>query len=434
MELMDFEVVREYIESLLKEVKNKEVHEEITLEILSHIEERYEDALERGLNSEEGILESIKAMGSPEEAGQRLNIVHKGKIEWGIVIPSILMCCIGVFLMFFMVGYDENFSRNMALRTVIYSVMGVIFAVLLYKFDYRKMERHCLKIFIGANLLLLFSVFWGNKIHGVKRFFTIGNSSIDIIQVFLFLICLSLPGVLKEVKDKGTRTLIYLIGIYGVPSSLLFLMPSVMSFIIYTGVYLILVKNSKLQKKEAFLLPGGVLGYISMKIITTPYMKARIAPFINMSKDPNGMGYINNQINNLIGLSKLFGNGIDKSLQLLPELHTDYVFVYVVYTFGWIFALALVGMVIFFIHRIFSTSRVVKDNYGKLILMSFATVFSIEFSWSILMNLNLVPIMSINCPFISYGGTAMVLNIASIGLMMSVYKRKNYSSKATIIN
>lgn len=434
MELMDFEVVREYIESLLKEVKNKEVHEEITLEILSHIEGRYEDALERGLNSEEGILESIKAMGSPEEAGQRLNIVHKGKIEWGIVIPSILMCCIGVFLMFFMVGYVENFSRNMALRTVIYSVMGVIFAVVLYKFDYRKMERHCLKIFIGANLLLLFQLFLGNTIHGAKNFMKIGNGSIDIIQVFLFLICLSLPGVLEELKAKNNQTLFYLLSIYGIPSLQLLLIPSIMSFIIYTGIYSVLAIGSKLQKKKAFLLPGGFLGYMTIKIITTPYLQHRIAPFINISRDPNGMGYINNEINKLLSLSKLLGNGIDKNIKFLPELHTDYIFVCVVYTFGWIFALAFIGLVIFFIIRIFATSKVVKDNYGKLILMSFATVFSIEFSWSILMNLNLIPIMSMNCPFISYGGTSMFLNISSIGLMMSVYKRKNYSSKATIIN
>ncbi|MEW9093640.1 MAG: FtsW/RodA/SpoVE family cell cycle protein [Clostridiaceae bacterium] len=424
MQLIDSEVVKEYIDSLLKEIKNKEVHQEITYEILSHIEESYEHALETGLNSEESILQAIKSMGSPEEAGQRLNKIHKGKIEWGIVVPSILMCLFGIFLMLFMAGYINSFTRGMAVKTVVSSVMGFIMAVILYIFDYRKIKKYCGKIFVGANLILLIQLFFP-PINGANKFITIGPITISTLQVYLFLICVSLPGVLEEVKAKNNKVLFRLLAIYAIPSLLIFLTPSGMDFIIYTCIFTVLCISSKFSKKYITLIFMIFIGGIIIQFDNFSYMINRITSFIN--RDPNGMGYIYDLMDSLIKSSGFLGNGMDKNIQLLPEVYGHYIFLYIVYTFGWILALALIALVVLFIIRMFATARVVKDSYGKLILMSFGTLFLIQFSFNILMNLNLVPAMNINCPFLSYGGTSMLVNISSIGLIMSIYKRKNYS-------
>ncbi|WP_315114407.1 FtsW/RodA/SpoVE family cell cycle protein [uncultured Clostridium sp.] len=416
--------VKEYLHNLLLEIKNKEVHEEIELEITGHIEDLYETYVDEGLGGEEAIKKAILEMGDAKGIGEKLNKIHKGKVEWSIVIPSILMCLFGIFLMFFMVGYVNNFPQIMAEKTVVSSIMGFIIAVILYIFDYRKIKKYCGKIFIAANLILLIQLLFP-PINGAKKFITIGPITISTLQVYLFLICVSLPGVLEDVKAKNNKVLFRLLAIYAIPSLLIFLIPSGIDFIIYTCIFMVLCISNKFPRKYIVLMPAVFIGAIIILFASSPYRINRLISFIN--KDPNGMGYIYNLIDSLIKSSGILGNGIDQNIQLLLGVGTDFIFLYIIYTFGWILALSFIALAAFFIIRMFATARVVKDNYGRLILMSFGTLFLIQFSWNILMNLNLIPVMGISCPFISYGATSMLLNISSIGLIMSVYRRKDYS-------
>ncbi|WP_027624738.1 FtsW/RodA/SpoVE family cell cycle protein [Clostridium lundense] len=427
MGIKENRIVEEYIDNVLSEIKNKEVHEEIRMEITGHIEDLYETYLEEGLTSEEAIKKAILEMGEAKLIGEKLNKIHKGKIEWGIVIPSIIMCCFGIFLMFFMMDYNRYFNKTMGIKTVVWWIIGLTFAVILYKFDYRRIKKHCTKIFVGANLIVFFQLFFGSTINGVRIFIKIGSFSMNITSLYLFLMCIALPGVLEKIKLKKNKQIFYLIAVYAIPSFLIMLMPSMADLIIYNAIFIAVAINSGFSWRYVIPMPMVVISAIIIKIINFSYARKRFMCFLNFNSDPNGMGYINKHIDNLIKLSGLFGNGIDNNIQILPEAHTDFIFMCIVYGCGWIVAITLIALVVFFLVRLIKSSKLIKDSYGKLIVIAFTTLFIIEFSWNILMNLNLMPIMGVGCPFISYGGTTMVINTASIGLIMSIYRRKSYS-------
>lgn len=420
--------VEEYLDKVLLEIKNKEVHEEIRLEITGHIEDLYETYLEEGLTSEESIKKAVLEMGEAQLIGERLNKIHKGKIEFGIVIPSILMCFFSIFLMFFMMDYNRYFNKAMGIRTVVWWIIGLAFAVILYKFDYRRIKKHCTKIFIGANLIVFFQLFFGSTVNGVRTFIKIGSFNMNITSLYLFLMCIALPGVSEKIKLKKNKHIFYLIAVYSIPSFLIMIMPSIMDLIIYNAIFITVAINSGFSWKYVIPMPITVISAIIIKIINFTYLRKRFMCFLNFNSDPNGMGYINKQIDNLIKLSGLFGNGIDNNIQLLPEAHTDFIFMCIVYSCGWIVAITLIALVVFFLVRLIKSSKLIKDSYGKSIVIAFTTLFIIEFSWSILMNLNLMPIAGVSCPFISYGGTSMIINTASVGLIMSIYRRKSYSA------
>lgn len=420
--------VEQYLDKVLSEIKNKEVHEEIKLEITGHIEDLYETYLDEGLSSEEAIKKAILEMGEAKLIGEKLNKIHRGKIEFGIVVPSILMCLFSIFLMFFMVDYNKYFNKTMGIKTIVSWIIGLLFAVILYKFDYRRIKKHCTKIFIVTNLIVFFQLFFGNAINGVRIFIQMGNFSANITPIYLFLMCIALPGVLEKVKAEKNKKIFYLIAVYAIPSFLIMIMPSMMNLMIYNAIFIVVAINSKFSWRYIITMPMAVLGIIIVQIINSAYLMERFICFFDINRNPSGMGYMNKQIDSLIKLSGIFGNGIDKNIQFLPEAHTDFIFMCIVYSCGWIVAITFIALVVFFLVRLIKSSKLIKDSYGKSIVMAFATLFFMEFSWNILMNLNLMPIMGISCPFISYGGTAMIINTASIGIIMSVYRRKNYTS------
>ncbi|MEG0134340.1 MAG: FtsW/RodA/SpoVE family cell cycle protein, partial [Clostridium sp.] len=119
------------------------------------------------------------------------------------------------------------------------------------------------------------------------------------------------------------------------------------------------------------------------------------------------------------------GKGGSIAADSLPSANTDFIFTYIICSFGWIVAIILVSLVLAFIIRIGFISENAKDRYGKLIVSGLCALFAAQFLLNILINLNLFPAYSVSMPFISYSGTGMIINMFSIGLIASVHKWRN---------
>jgi cell division protein FtsW (lipid II flippase) len=117
---------------------------------------------------------------------------------------------------------------------------------------------------------------------------------------------------------------------------------------------------------------------------------------------------------------------------LLPGLHTDFVFSYLTFTFGWIAGGVLAALAVIFIIRTAAIARLVKSPYARLLVSGIAAIFTVQFLWNILMNMGLAPLSGVGLPFISYGGSQLLFNAAAMGIVSSAYRRRNISK--TIIN
>ena len=137
------------------------------------------------------------------------------------------------------------------------------------------------------------------------------------------------------------------------------------------------------------------------------------------------LGWIYNQIDMLRSPAGLFGQGGNYALDMLPSANSDYILTYIIYTFGWIIGIILIALVLAFIIRIGFIGVNTRDKYGKLIVSGLCALFATQFLLNILMNLNLAPAFAISLPFISYGGTALIGNMFSIGIITNVYKWRN---------
>ena len=191
---------------------------------------------------------------------------------------------------------------------------------------------------------------------------------------------------------------------------------------IYDRLYCV---NARFKSKDSLCTYSSD----SLNIIyVNPYWIDRLVVFLNPERDPNGTGWIYLELKNAVKSGGFLGNSFATGKLNLPEAHTDFVFAYMIHTFGWLAASAIAILILRFILRIVIVSSSAKHSYGRLLSAGLVTILSAQFILSILVNLGVFPMLGVSLPFMSFGGSNLIMDMASAGLMLSIYRRKNLSA------
>jgi rod shape determining protein RodA len=166
--------------------------------------------------------------------------------------------------------------------------------------------------------------------------------------------------------------------------------------------------------------------------ILKEYQLKRLIVFVDPSVDPTGDGYNLQQAEIAVGSGGFFGKGIGNATQagqgFLPEAHTDFVFALLAEEFGFLGAIVLLAL---FGWLFFSTIRLamkVESPFSKLILVGVVTMWAFQLLENVGMCIGIMPITGIPLPFISYGSSSMVVQLASVGVVQSVWKHRTKSA------
>ena len=186
--------------------------------------------------------------------------------------------------------------------------------------------------------------------------------------------------------------------------------------------------------KITFIDCGG-LGAVSLAIFghltwgwwlpLKPYQLNRLIVFIDPMIDPRDAGWNIIQSKIAIGSGGFWGKGWGLGSQnvnnFLPEQWTDFIFCVLAEEFGFVGALLLLCLFFYLIYRGIIIAREAKDIYGTLLAMGVITMFAFHILQNIGMTMGIMPITGIPLPFVSYGGSSLVANMAALGLLMNVY-------------
>ncbi|HWQ73678.1 MAG TPA: FtsW/RodA/SpoVE family cell cycle protein, partial [Syntrophomonas sp.] len=312
-------------------------------------------------------------------------------------------------------------------KSLFYSFLSFIAVVGLSFFDYRKLERYSIHIYLGTLLLLFITVFWGTQFKGNSSWLELGPFNINFVAASPVLFVVALAGIFHHWDWNQPFKLVEAIALLGLPLVLILMAPSIATAAIFMIVFMVIMIVAGAKLKQILLTAAPFLVLLLLSIMAAPYRLDRLTIFLHPATDPQGSGYLNMQLHNVISHSGFLGQGLTFNPQLLPELHTDFIFAFITYTLGWIASIALVVLIVMFLSRIALIARQVKLYYGKLLISGFVAILAMQFLWNILMNLGLAPISDVGLPFISYGGTQLVINAAIVGIISSIYRRKNVS-------
>ncbi|MGM0903953.1 MAG: FtsW/RodA/SpoVE family cell cycle protein [Bacillota bacterium] len=414
-----------FMAEVLHQIKSKEAKNFIQKELTYHIRKSKSELLTEGLSDEAAEEKAVMQMGSPSELGQQFNKLHRPKTDW--MLLGLFIIALGMGLLPILSVKGETYSYSLVANQTVFILVGTATALVMMYFDLRKLKKwKWLFLSMGLSMLLALLLIPNITVNGTYyiRILGLNISSITALP-FLFLFWAS---YLSNQKPKPW----VIIPLYLITAFLFVSLTALPVAMIYSFLMLVLFWGSAFSRKTIYITTCIVAGMsvifsTLLWFVSKSYQKERIFGFLNPEADPNASGYIYIKINELMAGGGWFGN--EKAPQYAPEMSTDFAFANVTYYYGWLVASGLVLVLVLLASRMLFMTKKIKEPFGKQLVTGAIALFSIQFIYHLGMSLGLLPFISISLPFISYGLTPAVLNSFIIGVVLSVYRRKDLISK-----
>lgn len=310
-------------------------------------------------------------------------------------------------------------------------LIGFVVLIIASFFDYHKFYNLSLPILIGS-IVLLFLVFIpgiGIKALGAKRWIDLGFFVLQPSEFVKLSLTIYLSAWFTT-REKG-RFLAFLL-LIGLVIALVMLQPDMGTATIILGEAIIIyfLSGGKILHILS-LIPAVGLGGLAL-ILLEPYRAERLTTFLNPEQGIQGSSYHLRQILIALGSGGIFGVGIGNSLQkyaYLPEATTDSIFAIIAEEIGFLGVTILILIMLFVVYRGFYIAVRAKDTFGKLLAGGITSFIAIQTIVNLGAQTALLPLTGVPLPFISYGGSALIINLFSIGILLNISRQSQRYSK-----
>jgi cell division protein FtsW len=319
-------------------------------------------------------------------------------------------------------------------RHLVFLAVGGILTFLVMLFDYRSFKKIA-RPFLGISLLLLVLVLipgLGREVSGAQRWFRFYFLSFQPSElVNLALIVYIADFVCRKAGQIKTFLKGFLppICVLAAASVLILLQPDLGTTIALGSVALIMLFVAGVRGRYLLGLILASLPAIYLLVFSVPYRRARVMSFINPWVDPQGSGFQVIQSQVAIGSGGFFGLGLGHSKQklfYLPAAHTDFIFSIIGEELG---LLGTLGIIILFMVFIRQGLRIIKnapDKFGYFLALGLVLLISLRAIINICVSCGLFPTKGLPLPFISYGGSSLILDMVSVGILINIARTGDY--------
>ncbi|MCA1065931.1 FtsW/RodA/SpoVE family cell cycle protein [Rossellomorea sp. AcN35-11] len=400
-----------YMDRLCKRIRNKDVHDTIRLEIGDHLQELKEDAMRRGLSEEEAVDQALAQIGDEKVLGKQLSKTHKAPLDVHTFLPVLAVSLFGLLVMYYLQFHSTITAlheMNVFHKSIVFYLAGLLLILVLFSFDYRKLAKYSVHTYAGTLLVLSLTLLLGVRVDGIP-FLNIGFAFINFTEITPYLLAVSFAGIFHTWNWKDLRKSWLGAGLLAVPIILLSTTGAVAATFISLMVSISIMSVSSANIKQVISL-------------TVPLS---IWPIVRLFVQADTPTFPNTYAGLTFGDADFIGSALEYTPGLMSEVHIDFIFSYTIYTFGWLSVIILFTLIAYFIWRIISTGRKMVYSYGKLLTIGLAATFSVQFFLSILMNLGLSGLPGAAMPFVSFGGSHILIEMIAVGLVLSMYRRRN---------
>lgn len=328
--------------------------------------------------------------------------------------------------------YSVDLSRGDGLflnfkKQLIAASLGLFLLVVLGSANYRFLESYVTPLYLFTNLLLFGVIIFGQNVRGTTGWFSFGGFNFQPIEFAKIGIILSLAKYFESHPSSRftMKSIWQTLIIVGIPISLIFLQPDFGGAVIIFAVWFLLLLIFGIKKSHIiiFSISAVLLLLISWFALLAPYQKDRVESFFDPGRDPTGAGYNVRQSIIAIGAGRFFGRGLgfgsQSQLKFLPESQTDFIFAVIAEELGFIMTAVILLFYAALLYRFLRVARLARDNFSVFLALGITFLFALEFFVNVGMNLGIMPIMGIALPFLSYGGSSLVMHLAAVGIMLS---------------
>ena len=358
--------------------------------------------------------------------------VKMGQLDFVLFATIMLLVVIGVVMVYSASSYSAAFTFNdpeyFLKKQFMWACVGSVFMVIAIKTDYHIIKKYT-GIIMVVTVILLLAVFVFPATNGAKRWIPLGFAKIQPSEIAKYTIVIYMA---KSLDLKGEKVKEFFKGIFpyllvsGFYAALILKEPnlSIAAVIMIVTVIILFAVGAKFT--HLFSIGATLIAAGATATILAPYRMARVMNFRNPFADSQGAGYQLVQSLLALGSGGITGSGIGQSRQkclYIPEPQTDFIFAIIGEELGLIGCAFIILLFIIFVWRGIKVAVTAKDMYGTILGIGITSVVAIQAIINIAVATGSMPVTGVPLPFISYGGSALVFNMFTMGILLNISRQ-----------
>ena len=434
------EQFKHYTEKVCEQIRWKKAHGMVAQEIENHLIDQKNAYMDMGDSESTAEEKALLQMGDPVAVGAALDGTHKPAPQWGMMGLVMVLFAIGACIQFLFLtdildeGY-RNSAYSIPLTAALFLLCFTAFIVA-YFIDFSFFGKHPYLLPILLIVVDILAQLIGAESNGSYRWLILGPFSISPISIsiiFPFAFC----GILYRLRSKGKHGYL-LSGVIAAAFCLVLLTfhssGGILLFLFSAGILMITAAKKGWfgENTKPILLFLFVIGIIVMVVLlyTIPfrYRLARLVYIIHPETDPYGYGYMPSVLQGMLENSVFLGKGTpflewDVYKVILPTMYrTDYLLTFITYQYGWAVSIAIMLLLTVFLIFGFRKCFRQRSVLGQMVSLCILCTYTAEVLIYVLVNLGYPIVAPIALPFLSYGTTALLLNMALAGILLSTFR------------
>jgi len=379
------------------------------------------------------------------------------RLDWSLLLAVLALCAYGLVMVCSATRSPETTTfappSSFAQKQAIWMLIGlVVFAVTLL-FDYERIAQWHIPLYAASLLLLMAVLVVGRSPTGAASWIAVGSFRLQPSEFAKIAVILSLAAFLSRRMDAigELRGVFPSLLVPAAPVLLVLMQPDFGTALVIIAIWFgaVYLAGAKVRHLGAVLAAGLALfalmwnldrlpldragpkplAWVVEKAALKDYQKRRLTIFLNPQADPLGAGYHIIQSRVAIGAGKLFGRGLFRGtqsrLQFIPERHTDFIFSVVGEELGLAGAAAMIFLYLFVFWRGLRIAIRARDPLGSLLATGAISMLIFHTVVNMGMSVNVMPITGLPLPFVSYGGSNLVVSFIAFGLLQNVHIRRD---------
>ena len=343
----------------------------------------------------------------------------------GIMVVLLILGTINVFSSSFILAEAEfDNPYHFLQRHLINIAVGLVAFGICFKYDYHTWRRF-MPYILGFSLFALIFVLWkGRLVNGARRWIDLGFTFQPAEFCKLVSIMITAAYLSLQVrKERAIEIFTPQLGIVGAMAILTELEPDMGTASIIAGIPIIMLIVAGLEKKKVMYMLAGVLVLAAGLIWYQPYRLERLKVVFDPWSDAQNVGYQTVQSLSAIGSGELTGMGLGVGVSkydYLPEAHTDFAFAIFCQENGFLGAIFVFMLFAAFAVYAARIAGFARDEYGQILAMGIMILIVGQAIGNLFMVGGMFPVVGIPLPFISYGGTSLIVTMAAVGMLVNI--------------
>jgi len=315
-----------------------------------------------------------------------------------------------------------------AIRQGLYGLAGLAAMVGASRIDYRWFQTGARVLFVGSLALLAAVIVVGVAQHGAQRWLSIGGMTLQPAEFAKLALAVALAAYGAE-RAPRVRNVLGSAGLLGLTAGLVLLQPDLGTVIVLTGTWLVFLIGWGVPWRTlaALVITGAAVGPLAFAVAIPGYQRERLAVFFDPSRDPLGSGFNLRQVEIALGAAGVTGHGLfsgaQSHLDSVAARSSDFMFGFLGAELGLLGGLLLLTLLALLVWRGFTAAVHASDAFGRLLAIAITGIVLVQGGVNVAVNLRLFPATGIPLPFISQGGSSLVVMLLCVGILQSIAAR-----------